>query len=681
MLSHKLRRYKAPAVSNTDPNFNQVSLLLHGDGTNGAQNNTFIDSSTNNFTITRTGNTTQGTNTPFSQPAGAFSNFFDGTGDYFTTPANAAFDFGTGDWTVECWFYLTGDAALSSGGARHAALFSISSSIEAIGMVIAVDGDATTTGTGIGCYKNLNTEVSAAKTITLNKFTWYHVAVTKSSSSIRTFINGTQAGSPTSDSTAWGASNRLVHVGRMNSSSGWFYDFPGYISNLRVVKGTAVYTADFTAPTAPLTAITNTVFLTCQSSSFKDNSSNNFALTAVGTPSVQPFSPFAPTAAYSTSVNGGSLYFDGTGDLLSLTNSAALQLTNSTAFTIECWVYRTSTANSVILCRNYNDSSPFAGYGIGIGVVVSNNLEFWDGGGSWRSFGTIPVNAWTHIAVSYTGSGTTGRVFINGVQGGSSFTVSSGINRTTGDLSVGAFNSTTNMFPGYISNFRLVKGTALYTANFTPPTAPLTAITNTSLLLNGTNAGIFDNAAKNDLETVGNSQVSTSVTKFGTGSMSFDGTGDWLIAPNSPNLQLGTGNFTIEGWVYLNAVGAARGFVSKGTSTTGWSLGTNSSNQVVFGYASSTITSSGTLAVSTWYFVTVVREGTGTNQTKIYINGTNDGTGTVSTNFNQTNIMYVGANRVGGDALNGYIDDLRITNGVARYTATFTPPTAAFPNQ
>jgi hypothetical protein len=162
--------------------------------------------------------------------------------------------------------------------------------------------------------------------------------------------------------------------------------------------------------------------------------------------------------------------------------------------------------------------------------------------------------------------------------------------------------------------------------------------------------------------------------------MSFDGTGDWLTTIDNPNLQLGTGNFTIEGWVYLNAIGSARGFVSKGTSTTGWSLGTNSLNQVVFSNTATSFASTGVLLISTWYFVTVVREGTGSNQTKIYINGTNDGTGTVAGNFNQTNILYVGANRVGGEALNGYIDDLRITKGVARYTANFTPPTQAFPD-
>jgi hypothetical protein len=143
---------------------------------------------------------------------------------------------------------------------------------------------------------------------------------------------------------------------------------------------------------------------------------------------------------------------------------------------------------------------------------------------------------------------------------------------------------------------------------------------------------------------------------------------------------IGTGKFTIEFWLYLSATGAARGLVGKGTSTTGWLVSIDSSNKVVFTYGSSTITSSGALSGSTWYYVTVVREGTSTNQTKIYIDGTNDGTGTVSTDFTQTNAMYVGANRTAGDALNGYIDDLRITKGVARYTANFTPPTAALPD-
>lgn len=154
-----------------------------------------------------------------------------------------------------------------------------------------------------------------------------------------------------------------------------------------------------------------------------------------------------------------------------------------------------------------------------------------------------------------------------------------------------------------------------------------------------------------------------------------------MLVPDNTNLQLGTGNFTVEAWVYLSATGSARGLVGKGTSTTGWLLSTNSSDQVVFTYGSTTLTSSSALSANTWTHVAVVREGTGTNQTKIYIGGSNVATGTVSTDFNQTSVMYVGADRTGGSALNGYIDDLRITKGYARYTSTFTPPTAAFPDQ
>jgi hypothetical protein len=84
-----------------DPYFNYVPLLLNGDGTNGAQNNTFLDSSSNNFTITRNGNTTQGSFSPYGSN---WSNYFNGS-DYLTASANSAFAFNTGDFTMECWYY------------------------------------------------------------------------------------------------------------------------------------------------------------------------------------------------------------------------------------------------------------------------------------------------------------------------------------------------------------------------------------------------------------------------------------------------------------------------------------------------------------------------------------------------------------------------------------------------
>ena len=671
MLSHKLRRFRAAAAQATDANFKQVSLLLHGDGTNGAQNNTFLDSSTNNFSLTRTGTPTQGTYTPFSQAAGYWSNYFAGGSDELQVPQSTSLDFGSSNFTVEAWVYITGSVTFSiqnifnkrdSNGVFTGLTFSSSNYYT----WIWIDGTAVVpTNNGTPVPKNQ----------------WVHLAYVRSANNFRTYINGVLNQNVTLSITA--ATQNVVS--RVGNDARFSQAFGGYISNLRVVIGSAVYTSAFTPSTTPLTAITNTRLLTCQSNSFVDNSSNNFTITPNNTPQVQPWSPFAPTSAYSTSVNGGSLYFNDTGTPpVSIASNTALNVTGG-AFTMEAWVYYPTSGRTPMIAAQ--DNSVGDGQTFQFRIETNDRLGFVYWTTSFRSSAVLvtssnalKINQWNHVVVSYTGS--TLYLFINGVQGLSNSVASmySANNVTT----IGSLNSAfllANRFIGYIANFRMIKGTAVYTANFTPPTAPLTAITNTQLLLNGTNAGIFDNAIKNNLVTVGNAQISTGVTKFGTGSISFDGTGDWLTLLDTPNLQLGTDNFTIEGWVYLNAIGSARGFVSKGTSTTGWSLGTNSLNQIVFNHTSSSITSTGVLLISTWYFVTVVREGTGTNQTKIYINGTNDGTGTVSGNFNQTNILYVGADRVGGSALNGYIDDLRITKGVARYTANFTPPSQAFPNQ
>jgi len=205
-------------------------------------------------------------------------------------------------------------------------------------------------------------------------------------------------------------------------------------------------------------------------------------------------------------------------------------------------------------------------------------------------------------------------------------------------------------------------------------------------LLNFTNAGIYDAASKNVLETVGNAQVvSPSPAKFGTTSIVFDGTGDYLLLPDSPNLQLSTGDFTIEGFVYLDIAGVAYGIISKGTATTGWSVNVTSGNKLQFSYTATQLTGATSLAATTWYYFAVVRSGSATGNLKLYI-GTSGSTtldatsaGAVTDNFNQTNSMYVGASRTGTTILDGYLDEIRITKGYARTVTTV--PTAAFPIQ
>jgi len=236
---------------------------------------------------------------------------------------------------------------------------------------------------------------------------------------------------------------------------------------------------------------------------------------------------------------------------------------------------------------------------------------------------------------------------------------------------------------GYISNARYLVGTGLYTTTFTPPTAPLTAITNTSLLLSGTNAGIYDNAIKNDLVTVGTAQVSTSVVKYGTGSMKFNGTTDYLTAPNSTQFAFNTANWTIEAWVYTNSVTTAQTIIdtrSTATATTGVKLALSTTGFPFVTINNATLfTSSSALTISTWTHVAVVQNGT---TITLYLNGTKPttGSGTSSTSLTDQFLRIGASAGTAAQFYNGYLDDVRITNGIARYTTNFTAPTAAFPN-
>jgi hypothetical protein len=643
----------ASIFSGADPYYEYTTLLLPGNGTNGAQNNTFLDGSTNNFTITRNGNTTQGTFSPFSQTG--WGNYFDGTNDYLTTTTNLS----TNQFTIECWAYFENTA---TGTQQVIVAQYIGSPLGRWALVVQGSGYP---GFSINGLTGGNLDIVSGSTIQSNQ--WHHFAVTRDGSNNFTlYVNGISVGSGARTGSA-PSSSVLVTIGSLETTNLFM---KGYISNLRIVTGAALYTGNFTPPTSPLTTTVSSgtvVLLTCQSNRFVDISSNAYAVTPYNGPLVVAFSPFNPTASWSAATYGGSGYFDGSGDYLSVADNANLRF-GTNAFTIQAWVYRNASgaAHSII-------AKGGASTGYVLQVTSTNVLRFTHGTTNVDTTTTIPASAWTHVAAVRTNTSTNGfQLYINGVSSATA-TVATDFNQTD-TLYIGSDRSAANVMNGYISGLKYTNGTA---ESISVPTGPPTATTNVALLTNFTNAGIYDATSKNDLETVGNAQISTTQSKWGGSSISFDGTGDWLLIPDQPPQRIGTGNFTIEMWVYRNSSGTY-GLAGKGTGTTGWLVSLNSSNQVVFTYGSSTITSSGTVSATTWTHIAVVREGTSTNQTKIYINGTNDGTGTVSTDFNQTNSMYIGADRTGGSAANAYVQDVRITN-YARYTGNFTAPTAAFP--
>jgi len=215
---------------------------------------------------------------------------------------------------------------------------------------------------------------------------------------------------------------------------------------------------------------------------------------------------------------------------------------------------------------------------------------------------------------------------------------------------------------------------------------------NVSLLLHGDGANgsttIVDNSPTPKTVTAfGDAQISTAIADpFGnsTGVLAFDGNGDYLSVPASAAFDLGTVDFTIEMWVYPLAVIAARGLVSKGfVNSVGsalWTIEWMSGATIGFfanASASFNLQSTTVFSLNTWYHVAVCRS---SGTTRLFVNGSSESSSSTPFNVTSGGALYVGTGwyAPASRSTNSYIDDLRITKGVARYTSNFTPPTAPF---
>ena len=667
-----------------DPQYNLTTLLLPGNGTNGTQNNTFLDSSSNNFSITRNPSTgpnapTQGTFTPFSQ-TGWGNNFNSATADWINS-SSAASPSGTEDFTVECWYFPTSKTVSFPAIFSTNSTYNVNTTLNIYDRHDAFSTKFSVYGAGVN---------GIASTTSVVNGVWYHIAVTRQNVAgtytLRLFVNGVLEASSTSAS--GNLSSNACYIGRADTASLASTYLNGQVSNFRITRGGALYINNFTPSTTPLTTTVSagTVsFLACQSNRFVDNSANSYAITLSGTPSVQAFSPFAPSGAYTTTAVGGSGYFDGTGDFLSFTPTNFNLGTD--AFTVEGWVYlRAYSFGSVI-----SSFSSASGVGFSLSINNSGIPEFLIGNGSGVGAVTtvsgttaLPLNAWVYLAATKTaGSGGTMTLYVNGSSVGTPTTTTRSLDQNLGVVARYYTNLAGNELNGYIASAR-VSNTV---RTITVPTEPYTSDANTLVLFNFTNAGITDATAKNDLETVGNAQISTTQSKFGGSSMSFDGTGDYLIFPNSQNFALGSGDFTVEAWVYVAAskLQAIMDTRAVNSNTTGIALAIDASNfPYVYVNNATLFTSSTAITLNTWTHLAMVRS---SGTITLYINGTKPSTGSAANTTNLTDTaLTVGSVIDYRDTtatlhFNGYIDDLRITKGFARYTANFNVPTVAFPTQ
>ena len=178
----------------------------------------------------------------------------------------------------------------------------------------------------------------------------------------------------------------------------------------------------------------------------------------------------------------------------------------------------------------------------------------------------------------------------------------------------------------------------------------------------------------------GNAQVSTAQNKFGGASALFDGTGDYLSVATSTDFGFGTGDFTIEGWFYKTSATSQWIFDTRTTtpqvSVAVQSQGSGTIRLLVSG--SFVVTSSNSHTNNAWNHLAISRA---SGVTRLFINGVvSTNTYSDTNNYGATKPLIIGAQYNGTTAFAGYIDEFRVTKGLARYTTTFTPSTTAFAN-
>ena len=647
--------------------------LLTLQNKNSSNNNVFYDEGQYNYSVgIIAGNPSQGTFTPFSQTG--WSNYFAGSGYMSTTNSSQFIASGNG-FTVEAWVFYTAISnytfivASTTGNNNYNPYWFIGSTNT--GTWRLSWGDATSVDTGVSIVLNA----------------WNHVAMVMSSSGSGVFyVNGVSKATA-SGKTLNGSSTGVLIADGGGTIAGT-YPLSGYVSNIRYVSNSSVYTGNFTPSTTPLTAVANTQLLTCQSNRFIDNSTNNFALTLSGAPQVQAFSPFAPGVTYSTANNGGSIYFNGSSKIgLPVSRNWYFGQYSGT-FTIECWLYQTASPGSGNSCRLLQTGPNGVGTSLVLLSISPTNtvaIGIPYSGTGCTTTGTFSNNCWNHIAIC--SNAWTVSIYINGVlSGGPTAITAQGLYAGNNDFQIGYDTpGTVNAaYTGYMSGLRITSNQVVYSGAFTPPTAPPNPTANTLVLLSGTNSGIQDATGKNDIVTVGSAKTQANTVKFGSGAMYFDG-GAFLGLPSgSPSLlQWYSGSCTIEYWINPQTFtqGGQSDPVIVGNmqyNSTGnyWSFGPISSGVVKFYYYNGSqqyIVTTATISTNTWTHLAFVNNA---GSLTIYINGVSSATGTIS-GTPQSGVQSGYGIVVGGtnnSYFTGYIDELRISK-VARYTGNFTPPT------
>lgn len=401
-----------------------------------------------------------------------------------------------------------------------------------------------------------------------------------------------------------------------------------------------------------------------------------------------------------------SLLLDGTGDTVTTPSSGELELSNS-EFTFDFWIRMNSLAAVSYVFGQSTDGANYHRFSVQTtgqlkyeAVVQANTQVLLQ-----SATGAVVTNTWYHIAVvrQRTATGYQFYLFKDGVNVNTTVTLaqsSTSIPLFTSSFTVGG-DSFGASFNGWIDEFRLIVGVARWTATFTPPTAQSgwTTLVNGSpddsqvmLHFDGadgsTSIADSNSLGSDHLWTAnGNAQIDATNNKFGGQSLMLDGVGDWVQSVANSDFNLEAQDFTIDFWINMTNVtniglspAVTQNICGQLGTPNSWYIRRNATDNIEFtcfdGATTPVLTSTSTFDVNSgWKHIAVVRT---SSTLKLFI----DGVQQASTSFSGTIDTSNGALQVGtagsvSPSISGWIDEFRLTVGVARWTSTFTPPTAA----
>ena len=603
--------------------------------------------------------------------------------DHIEVASHSDFTLGTNDFTIEGWFFFDGppshhDYPGSTQGHRGsvgytAHLFDFrevdgpySNKRAPMVYIGGSGGNNAQAGSKVFRYHVAGSDViTSSVQFPEIEVQWFHFAIVRNSGTTTMYINGVSEGT-WSDSTNYDEIDKLW-IGRHGYNAN--HNFLGWISNFRVVNGTAVYTANFTPPADPLTSVANTKLLICtKPDAVDDIGPTGHTVTKVGNATHAAFNPFGGTGY-------GALFFDKNNDNLKYEMGGGNAITGMgalTDLTFEAWVFHfdghsdDTTDPNVETCYLHCQDQLSSGVQMTFGrtrTYSNTNPIFTSTHGHPYQNQVYTANAahdvnrgdWYHVA--FVKEGTNLRMYKNGTNvAGNNQTSSTSLPSSfrVGEITIGTTYGDGYDMLGYMSNVR-ISNSARYSADFTPSTTPLSSDSNTVLL-------------------TGQSPVPKVISN---GSYHFTSNSTKLLATHADFNLASSTPFTVEMWYYLISAPANRMMWDFGVGNQ-FQLYQYSGNWYIYGLGGAYIIN-GTdygMTLNRWYHVAVT--GDGSNNVKLYFDGVQYGsTYNASWTITGGKVMLNGnlaLSQPDAKGVEAYLSDFRVVNGTQVYTGAFTRP-------